>query len=93
MKYFKLIMFGSLVSLGLGISASAGELWNCPDGEYARKAGGSGSKSKESINDSQKISKLIFSVPIFLNAHHRGPDTTQDAEQKAIDALKVKSRD
>jgi len=74
MKYFKLIMFGSLVSLGLGISASAGELWNCPDGEYARKA---------------YISGEVKNWPYYTDGHgarvqRQFPDTALVAQAKFI---------
>lgn len=74
MKYVKLIMFGFFIGLGQSISASAGELWNCPDGEFARKA---------------YISGEIKDWPYYTDGHgarvqRQFPDTALIAQAKFI---------
>ncbi len=53
------------------------------------KANAGGNESEGSVNDSQKISKLTFSVPVFLNAHHR-ENPLENTEHEAIKDLRTK---
>lgn len=53
-------------------------------------AGVDGTKTKESTDSEEKISKLNFKVPVYLNAHHRSDNDTEDGERAALEALKKK---